>query len=369
MIALDPAWAPRFLVPSLVALSTGAVATWLVRTFARRYGIVNKPNPIVPQHTRPVAYLGGVGLGVGAVCGMLALWFTSPADTTALGQPLSAIGLCALLYLALGVFDDLVALKPAKKFVLQGLVALLAVLLGSWAPMTGVGLVDRAISWFWIVTLVNAFNLTDVCDGLVGSLSVAMFAIIALAYPPLAPICALLAASCGGFLLFNKPPATIFMGDAGSHLLGYLAAALTLAGIVLSESGVRSHVIAAPLLVGVPLFELTFLIVVRTRKGLAWWRGSPDHFSLRLQAGGMTRAQTDLIACVAAVALGAAALGMHQTHTLGQVIIAAGMLALSLIAARLLLRWEVKRPPAPSVATQPTSIAPAANDPKQEIVA
>lgn len=353
MIGQDPAATERYLVPGLVALGIGIVATWGVRSFARRHGIVNKPNPIVPQHTRPVAYLGGVGLGVGAAGGLVAMYLIDRADLAAMGVSLGALCVPALLYLALGVYDDLVALPPARKFVFQACLALLAVVLGAWSPFTGVGLVDRVFSWFWIVTLVNAFNLTDVCDGLVGSLSAVMFGIIGLAYPPLGPVCVVLVAACCGFLVFNKPPATIFMGDAGSHLLGYLAATLTLAGIGSARLGPLSGTLAAVLLVGVPLFELAFLVIVRTRKGLAWWRGSPDHFSLRLQAGGMNRWQTDFIACAAAAAMGGAALGLPRVHVVGHLVVAGAALALGVMAGRILLRWEVKRPVPVSVVPGP----------------
>lgn len=332
----------RIAVPGAVSFAAATGATWIVRGLARRFGIVNKPNPLVPQHTKPVAYLGGVGLGVGAAAGITAMFIGWRADLDAIGLTLVSLGSPAFLYLVLGMVDDLIAFQPARKFMLQTAVAILAVVLGVWAPMTGVEAIDRGLSWFWIMTLVNAFNLTDVCDGLLGSLSAVMFGIVSLAFPPLAPMGVVLIAGCCGFLVFNKPPATIFLGDAGSHLLGFMAAALTLAGLKLTNAGPISGSIVAILMMGVPLFELTFLVIVRTRKGLAWWRGSPDHFSLRMQAGGLSRLQTDLIACSVAALWGVAALGMLRVGTWGQVAIIAGVLALAIIAARLLLRWEVK---------------------------
>lgn len=340
----DPFWhqSVRLVVPGAVALATGTVATWLVRAAARRLGIVNQPNPLVPQHTRPVAYLGGVGVGIGVACGLLALHAMFPSALPALGLPIVSILIPSALYLILGVADDLIAFSPARKFVLQAFVAALAVVLGAWSPLTGLDLVDRAAAWFWIMTLVNAFNLTDVCDGLLGSLSAVIFAFIALQYPTVASSAVVLAASCCGFLVFNKPPATIFLGDAGSHLLGAFAAFLILAGIRQSSADAVARLLPAMLLVGVPLFELAFLTVVRTRKGLAWWRGSPDHFSLRLQAGGFTRLQTDQIACAVAAAFGGTALAVPGSSPLVRTVILALMVAVALLAARQLLRWEVK---------------------------
>jgi UDP-GlcNAc:undecaprenyl-phosphate GlcNAc-1-phosphate transferase len=343
-------------VPAAAALSGGLVGTAAVRAIARRFGIVNKPNPIVPQHTRPVAYLGGVGVGIGVACGAAALFFR-PATSADWGFPLAALALPAILFLALGVLDDLVAFKPAMKFLLQACVAALAVGLGLWCPITGLGMLDRAIVWFWIVTLVNAFNFTDVCDGLLGSLSAVMFALIAVAYPSTAPLAVTVAAACLGFLAYNKPPATIFLGDAGSHLLGFAAAALTIAGAKASAADPLARWIQPLLLAGVPLFELTFLTVVRVRKGLAWWRGSPDHFSLRLQAGGFTRWQTDAIACTFAAAFALAALALPRVPIAAQALILAAAATAALLAAKALLRWEVK--PKPKPAAPPANAAAA----------
>lgn len=341
----------RLVIPGVAAFAAGVGATWGVRGLARRLGIVNKPNPLVPQHTKPIAYLGGVGLGIGAACGMLAMTLSSRGGMDGIGVPPLTIAVPAVLFLVLGAVDDLVAFEPSRKFLLQSVIAGLAVALGLWSPLTGIELVDRVLAWFWIVTLVNAFNVTDVCDGLLGSLSAVMFGFIGLAYPALAPVCIVLLASCCGFLVFNKPPATIFLGDAGSHLLGALAAALTIAGARVSQVDSVSHLLAAVLLVGVPLFELAFLVVVRTRKGLAWWRGSPDHFSLRMQAGGLSRLRTDLIACLVAAALGAAAFGVHRIGVAWQGAIAVLVVVLAVVAARVLLRWEVKRTVLPGLAT------------------
>ncbi len=243
----------RIAIPGAVSFVAATGATWFVRSLARRFGIVNKPNPLVPQHTKPVAYLGGVGLGVGVAAGIVAMFIGWRADLDSIGLTLISLCVPAFLYLVLGMVDDLVAFQPAKKFMLQAAVAILAVVLGVWAPMTGVEAVDRGLSWFWIMTLVNAFNLTDVCDGLLGSLSAVMFGIVSLAYPPLAPMGVVLIAGCCGFLVFNKPPATIFLGDAGSHLLGFWAAALTLAGMKLPGVGPVTGSVAAVLMMGVPL--------------------------------------------------------------------------------------------------------------------
>ena len=325
------------------AMATGVLWTWGVRAFAIAQGIVNHPNPLVPQHRKPVAYLGGLGVFLGA--GSVVLWALM-AGRWGIWRGVQApmampcITVAATLYLALGIVDDLRVLSAGMKFVGQASIAALAVGMGIARPLTGNQLADYALCWFWIVTLVNAFNLIDVCDGLVGGLSTIVFVCIAWLFPQQAPLASILAGACMGFMVFNAPPATIFLGDAGSHLLGFLVAAL----LVLSP--VEQHnwpwASQAILIAGVPLFELAFLIVVRTRKGLCFWKGSPDHFALRLQATGLTRWQTDWVAWGAAAAMCAAAMSQGFLSPAVGMAVLAGIAAGLSLCWRLLLRWEVR---------------------------
>src|SRR5262249_13177170 len=128
-------------------------------------------------------------------------------------------------YLALGLWDDLRPLRPLGKLILQLAFAGLA----AWHARsdggpTGVGALDAALRVAWIVLLVNAVNVTDVCDGLAGGIAAIGFAFLGAWSPAGRPLAWGLAAACAGFLVFNRPPASIFMGDAGSHLLGYALA-------------------------------------------------------------------------------------------------------------------------------------------------
>ena len=285
-MTLDGRW---FLIVSALSMTGALLGTWSMRGLARRLGFMSAPRPIVPHHDRPVAYLGGVGMAFGIAAGLVTLrWLGG-------GLPTSW-WVAAASYLVLGLADDIMVFRPLVKFALQALVAALAVTTGVGSSMTGMRLLDAALSWLWIVTLVNAFNLTDVCDGLLGSLGVVMFLALAMLDPTHATAALVVAAACIGFLFFNRPPASIFLGDAGSHLLGFLAAAFTLAAIPRSVHAMPMMA-ACALVVGVPLFETVFVVGVRMRKGIAWWKGSPDHFSLRLQAAGFTRGRAVLVTC------------------------------------------------------------------------
>jgi len=300
-------------------------ATWIARAIALRLGFVNHPNPIIPQHTGPVAYLGGAGLA-------------AAITAVAFGRRLFGaiplyIWLPALLFLVLGLADDFRPFSAGGKLVIQSAIAALAVTLGFRADVIGIDVLDAFIAFLWIIALVNAVNVTDVCDGLVAGVSVPLFLALALLNPARAPLALAGAGACVGFLFFNRPPATIFLGDAGSHLIGFLAATLT----PLSS---RSFP-AAFLVVSVFLFELVFLIFVRTRKGLRWWLGSRDHFALRLQAAGLSKAQTDLVAVGAGIVAAAMAVAAGTAHPYVQLALLVLASILAIAAGRLLLRWEV----------------------------
>jgi UDP-GlcNAc:undecaprenyl-phosphate/decaprenyl-phosphate GlcNAc-1-phosphate transferase len=278
-------------------LVAGALATWLVRRAAWALGIVAAPNPIVPQHTRPVAYLGGTGIaaGAGAVLGVAALSgipvsLLPPGDERAL--LLGAIG-----YLGLGTFDDLRPLRPGPKLAAQLGLAVAVVAIAD----TGLAVPTLAVAALWLVVVVNAVNLTDVCDGLVGSLAAAALVGVAAIAPAAAPLALLLAAACVGFLAFNRAPASIFLGDGGSHLLGFAIGGLWLAALHGAPSWHLAA--AAPLGAGVFLFELVFLVIVRAQRGLPFWRGSPDHLALRLQAAGLGKHKTVAVGLVTAAVL------------------------------------------------------------------
>jgi UDP-GlcNAc:undecaprenyl-phosphate GlcNAc-1-phosphate transferase len=198
------------------------------------------------------------------------------------------------LFLALGVADDLRPFQPFPKFALQVVAAAIVTYLRARFGPGGVDLLPAFLSLLWIVTLVNAMNLTDVCDGLAAGLACIQFVALAVLVPADALWALVIAGSCVGFLFYNLPAASIFLGDAGSHLLGFWLAALTLD---LMDSGrSMAQVMQALLIGGVPLLELVFVTTTRIRKGIPWWRGSPDHFALRLQAAGLSRWTTDTLA-------------------------------------------------------------------------
>jgi UDP-GlcNAc:undecaprenyl-phosphate/decaprenyl-phosphate GlcNAc-1-phosphate transferase len=320
------------------AIVGGALGTFGVRAVAVKIGFVSTPNPIVPQHIKPVAYLGGVGVSIGVAVMLASLAFVGVLQDGV--RTVLSIGLPALLFLGLGIVDDLRRFSAAPKFVAQVVIALVAISLDVVFSFTGNGFIDGVLSTFLMLVLVNAFNLVDVCDGLLAGLCVIVFVVLSRINPPFALVSLSVAGACAGFLVFNFPPASIFLGDAGSHVLGFLAAALVLTGGGDTPAG--SYWLTALLALTVPLFELGFLIAVRTRKGISWFKGSPDHFSLRLQVAGLTRKQTVGLAWSVSVMFSGIAWVASLSSTAGQVALLVLTALLLSAAAVLLLRWEVE---------------------------
>ena len=294
----------------LVALATGVIATIAARAIAHRFGIVSHPNPIVPQHTKPIAYLGGAGMAAAA---LVAIACIQP-------RPPLAFVVAPALFLILGLVDDLRPFSAATKLVLQIVAAILtALVLGH----------DVALAVAWIVVCVNAFNLIDVCDGLLAGVGAIAFGAWSIADPAHAPIALAFAGACAGFLVFNFPDASIFAGDAGSHVLGASFAVLTVSAAPLARPRVA---LAAVVAAAVPLFETAFVMVMRIRKRRPWWRGSRDHFSLRLQSAGWTKRQTVLASYAAAAFCGAAAIVVMRMNAI---------VAIAVLVAAVVAWWRL----------------------------
>jgi UDP-GlcNAc:undecaprenyl-phosphate GlcNAc-1-phosphate transferase len=313
----------------IAAALLGLGFTLVARGAALRLGIVSHPNPIVAGHIAAVPYLGGVGILAGAYVTMWALpllpWAGHPQAHAEFPTSLLVGG---LLFCGVGVFDDVMAFHAGRKFALQvlAIVVTFAVDALTGEPklihtLTGWPAVDAIFSALWILAIVNAMNFVDVSDGLAAALSTVLIGVFAWHFSPYAALALTVAGACCGFILLNRAPATVFMGDAGSHFLGFMLGAFT----VTESSGSTGWQWLAllGLWTSVPLLELLFLTYVRVQKGLPWWRGSPDHFALRLQAAGLSKNQVALSAAAVGAASSASALVFLQLSAPAQAAFAA----------------------------------------------
>jgi UDP-GlcNAc:undecaprenyl-phosphate GlcNAc-1-phosphate transferase len=306
---------------AVCSIPLAVLATWWARRVSLKLHFFSYPNPLVASHQKPVPYLGGFGV----LIGVLPLCWRCPD-----------IAIPATAYFLLGLADDARRLAPLPKFAAQLIVAFGAVLLGPdhLLPHTGV---DSVMSVWWVLTLVNAYNFVDVCDGLAAGLAAITLSCLSMLSPEYALVAIAGAGSCVGFLVFNVPPARIYLGDAGSQLLGFLVAVTSL-GIF--RKGVWPYTAQGLLATSVPLFELIFITAVRVAKGLPFWRGSPDHFALRMQRAGLTPLGVDLIAWFVAALFACAALAMSWVPALCGDAVVAGSLLIFFLSAGLLLHIE-----------------------------
>jgi UDP-GlcNAc:undecaprenyl-phosphate GlcNAc-1-phosphate transferase len=215
--------------------------------------------------------------------------------------------------LFLGWWDDRYELRPAAKFAGQLTLALLVAAAGIRVTLFVPSVAfSFAITVLWIVTVTNAFNLTDNMNGLCGGLGCIAAAIFA-AHAALHGeylVASLALVTCGallGFLPFNYPQASVFLGDAGSHLTGYMLAILAILPHFYSAKHhiTKPWAVLSPLLVlAVPLADLATVFVTRTLAGKPFWVGDTNHLSHRLTRTGMSRPKAVLALWAAGLVAG-----------------------------------------------------------------
>jgi UDP-GlcNAc:undecaprenyl-phosphate GlcNAc-1-phosphate transferase len=189
------------------------------------------------------------------------------------------------------------------------------------------------VSVLWIVALINSFNMLDNMDGLsagVAAIASAMLAAVLLSTPDpatsqpqlfVAGFLLVLVGSLLGFLWHNRPPARIFMGDAGSYFIGFYVAVATIMA-TFSGGDLPRHSILAPLCVmAVPLYDMASVILIRLRQGRSPFEADKNHFSHRLVDLGMTKVQAVLTIYLMTATCGLSALLLHQVDAAGAVII------------------------------------------------
>jgi UDP-GlcNAc:undecaprenyl-phosphate/decaprenyl-phosphate GlcNAc-1-phosphate transferase len=274
------------LITLVAALGLACLLTPLVRHLAIRWGLVARPHA---ERWSPVPVAIGGGF---AIAGATAV--ATMASTSVLALLPLALG--SLLMFGLGALDDAYHFRPSSKLVAQTAIAATVLVLMPAPQITGMATLDAFIALVWLVGITNAFNLLDNIDGL--SAGVAAIAglsyLVALVPTGAGPLAAALAAFVGaalGFLVFNRRPASIFMGDSGSLFIGsFLAISSLLVTPMLTGRPVPA--VAMPLLILlVPIFDTVFVSVTRGLAGRSPMLGGRDHLSHRLVAMGVEEAR------------------------------------------------------------------------------
>ena len=290
----------------LLALSTfvlvGGITPWM-RKLAIKHDVMDSPVHSHKTHKEPVPYLGGLGIIIGILAVSFGALIYKHSESKNYWLALSVLGPALILGL-IGLWDDIKNLPPLPRFIAQTIAGVFtsALLIASSTVGTPTGskLVDAIITTIWIVGICNSVNFFDNLDGgAAGTIAVSSIALIKLGIDGsqylVGGLAAVTAGATLGFLLWNKSPARIYMGDAGALFLGILIASLTIRLHPAAESQWTS--LATPvLLLAVPILDTSVAVISRLRRKISPFQGGRDHLSHRLIRAGLARP-------VAAVAL------------------------------------------------------------------
>ena len=320
------------------AFITSLLLTPLIRRLAPGLGLVDQPG-LRKVHVTPTPMGGGIAVFLGLLVPVLLVVFGGSAVgqvSSALGELRTSIGSDAVLrrqtlgiiagavvLFAMGLADDRWNLSWRLRLGIQVLVAFGVTQSGVKAtvfvaqPWIGI-----LITMLWIMVLTNAMNFLDNMDGLsagIGVIASLMSVGILLLMVPqphwaVALGLLLLAGSLSGFLWWNRPPASIFMGDSGSNLIGFLLATLTVSGTFYQfETSGSRHVILAPLcILAVPLYDFLTVILIRLNDGRSPFHGDKSHFSHRLVELGLRPARAVLTIHLATLMTGLGGLLLYK---------------------------------------------------------
>ena len=302
----------------------------LCKRLAYRLDLVDRPKSEQhKQHGRETPLLGGFAMFGGWIL-TLALAFVlirfvscfsgileGRADFAVGGRELLAVVGCAFLSLLLGFLDDRKPMKASMKFGGQFLIALAVVLAGGLRISLFVPseLFSIAVTVLWIMFIFNAINFFDNMDGLaVGTASIAfaMFLGAALFNGQffVAALCACSFGAAAGFWVFNFHPARMFMGDAGSHFLGFLLAVVSIKVSYYNPefAGSRFAVLIPLIILAVPIFDALAVVWIRIRNGKPFYVGDNNHISHRFLHMGFSRATSVMLVHLLALTIGLGAL-------------------------------------------------------------
>jgi len=315
-----------FLAAFASALLTTLLALPLWRQWCLHTNLVDDPGQR-KIHDAPMPLAGGLAvltglllpLAASAILIKLGVNITSQTHLIAHGLSrraieLGVIAFGAIVMVGLGWLDDKHELKPLPKFIGQLLIAVLVAIACKRITLFVHNVpFSYAITILWVLTVVNAFNFMDNMNGLcagLGAIGAWQFAVIAAADGEylVATIAFLMCGALAGFLPWNFPNARAFLGDAGSHLVGYLLAVMAILPHFYTKQNPRPLAVLSPLLVlAVPLADLTWVVILRIRAGKPFWIGDTNHLSHRLVRTGLSHTRTVLLIWLLAAAIGSIA--------------------------------------------------------------
>jgi UDP-GlcNAc:undecaprenyl-phosphate GlcNAc-1-phosphate transferase len=297
---------------AVVSFAICFVLTPVIRDLVRKAGILDHPDRDRKLHAHPIPSLGGLPIAIAVVGSLASFYFfetkSTPIFRSVIGQILPLIPAAGLIFV-IGVLDDIYDLRPWQKFAGQ-------IAAASWIYAYGFRVSSIAgtelgsshwvlfpLTVFWIIACTNAFNLIDGVDGLASG--VGFFATVTMLVAAvmqgnqeLLLLTAPLAAALLAFLRFNFNPASIFLGDSGSLLIGFLLGAY---GIIWSQKSATILGMTAPILaLGFPFAEATISVTRRFLRGAPLFQGDRGHIHHRLLDKGLSPRKVAVISYAAA---------------------------------------------------------------------
>ena len=309
----------QFLILGALTFIFVGVLTPIMRKLAISVGAVDAPNIARKEQKEPVPYLGGVAIALGVVIAsyssLLAVDFSLETFRLA-----SFVLVPAIAISVMGLIDDLRGLQPWPRLIAQTLtgiiVAIILTLTNTMGVAFGNPILNYAISILWIVGVCNSINFFDNLDGgAAGTVAVISTFLFIIAFDRqqilVSALAIVTAGATAGFLIWNRAPAKIYMGDAGALFLGIIISVLTIRLRPDVSSQLAS--LAIPLaLMAVPILDTTVAVTSRIYRGISPLTGGRDHLSHRLIRIGIARRNTAFLLWGLAAFYGVIAVAIYK---------------------------------------------------------
>jgi len=316
---MQPLSLEQYLLLGVASLIAVGLLTPIMRLVATRYGVVDSPSESHKTHKSPVPYLGGVGIAIGVVgvTYLASLASDFSRETFFLS---SSVLIPAIIMGIVGLIDDLRKLSPWPRFITQSLfgiaISVFLVSTNTLGSPFGNNWIDIPITTLFIVGITNSINFFDNIDGgASGAIAIAAIFLFIISWQGgqflIAALAIVLAGATLGFLLWNKPPARIYMGDAGALFLGILIASLA---IRFDPNPIdRFASFAIPLLLlAIPILDTSVAVASRIRRRISPFQGGRDHLSHRLMRMGFNKRQSVLILWIGSILFASLAIAISN---------------------------------------------------------
>jgi len=302
-----------------------------MRRIAIATDVVDKPNTAHKSHKQPVPYLGGVAIIIGIIVISYSTSLVSNFTIDTFWLATSVLAPALVLGL-IGLWDDMKNLPPLPRFVAQTIAgvftAIILVATENVGNPTGSEIFDTFITIIWVVGICNSINFFDNLDGgAAGTVAVSSIALAILALSGdqylITALSTVTAGATLGFLIWNKSPARIYMGDAGALFLGVLLATLTLRLNPDTQTQLGSY-LTPIFLLAIPILDTTVAVLSRLRRHISPFQGGQDHLSHRLIRAGVPRKRAAVSLWALSALFAAVAILISRVNEITEIYLIAG---------------------------------------------